>query len=145
GESSIVTVGITERSVLPNQCALFFWILTKPAQTYSHWIYIKSIYTSGALWKDPHCVDPTPPTPTPTATCQDSNATNFGGPLPCAYGEPSPPPPQLPTPTCQDREASNFGGPLPCTYDVPAPPENVGWCHVAQNEHDLAVPTKAIQ
>ncbi len=34
--------------------------------------------------------------PCAAATCQDSTATNFGGPLPCAYGNP-PPPPYIPT------------------------------------------------
>ncbi|MEI6280639.1 MAG: hypothetical protein WCP17_01410 [bacterium] len=43
---------------------------------------------------------------TPTLTCQDTTATNFGGPLPCTY----------PTLICRDTTATNFGGPLPCTY-----------------------------
>ncbi len=49
-----------------------------------------------------------PPTPPPTAqqTCQDSKATNYGGPLPCAY----------PAPKCEDQSASNYGGALPCVF-----------------------------
>ena len=34
--------------------------------------------------------------PCSAATCQDSTATNFGGPMPCTYGNP-PPPPYIPT------------------------------------------------
>ena len=49
---------------------------------------------------------------TPPETCQDPNATNFGGPLPCTY----------PPGVCQDPNATNFGGPLPCTY--PPNPDN---------------------
>jgi hypothetical protein len=44
---------------------------------------------------------------TPPQVCQDQNATNYGGPLPCVY-----PPPQI----CQDQNATNYGGPLPCVY-----------------------------
>jgi hypothetical protein len=57
---------------------------------------------------------PTPPTLTPTKTgtpkppniCTDTNATNYGGPLPCVY----------PPTTCTDPLATNNGGPLPCVY-----------------------------
>lgn len=35
--------------------------------------------------------------------CQDPNAQNFGGALPCRY-----------VTTCQNPAAQNFGGPLPC-------------------------------
>jgi len=52
----------------------------------------------------------TPPPPTSTdpspQTCQDSAATNNGGPLPCVY----------PPTTCTDPAATNNGGPLPCVY-----------------------------
>ena len=40
------------------------------------------------------------------ATCQDPNANNYGGRLPCTYS---------PT-TCQDPSATNYGGALPCRY-----------------------------
>ena len=55
----------------------------------------------------------TPPPPTSTdpspQTCQDSAATNNGGPLPCVY----------PPTTCTDPAATNNGGPLPCVYPPP--------------------------
>lgn len=68
------------------------------------------------------------PKPTdPPAICNDSSATNFGGPLPCTYPpamceDPAatnfggPLPCTYPPTTCEDPDASNFGGPLPCTY-----------------------------
>lgn len=43
----------------------------------------------------------------PAQTCQDSNANNFGQPLPCRYDNED---------TCQDPNAGNFGQPLPCVY-----------------------------
>ncbi len=39
-------------------------------------------------------------------TCQDQNATNYGGALPCAY----------PQALCQDINATNYHGALPCQY-----------------------------
>ncbi len=50
--------------------------------------------------------DPTEEPTEPPALCEDTAATNFGGPLPCTY----------PPTTCEDPAANNFGGPLPCTY-----------------------------
>ncbi|HLP86883.1 MAG TPA: hypothetical protein VK153_03370, partial [Candidatus Paceibacterota bacterium] len=41
--------------------------------------------------------------------CQDTSATNYGGPLPCTY------PPQV----CKDPNATNYGGALPCVYPHP--------------------------
>ena len=60
----------------------------------------------------PVVTTPPPPTATevspttPPTTCQDSSATNKGGPLPCTY----------PPTTCTDPAATNQGDPLPCTY-----------------------------
>lgn len=51
---------------------------------------------------------PTAPTST---TCDDTKATNFGGPLPCTY-----PPTPLPSPVCTDQQATNYMGLLPCRY-----------------------------
>ncbi|MBP6883945.1 MAG: hypothetical protein KBC06_01790 [Candidatus Pacebacteria bacterium] len=48
----------------------------------------------------------------PIQTCQDTNATNYGGALPCRY-----PTPQV----CQDTNAINYGGSLPCRYNTPTP------------------------
>jgi hypothetical protein len=48
-------------------------------------------------------------TPPPPQVCQDTNATNYGGPLPCTY----------PQPKCMDTNATNYGGALPCTYPQP--------------------------
>ena len=45
-------------------------------------------------------------TANPPTTCQDPNATNYRGSLPCTYA---------PT-ICQDPNATNYGGRLPCTY-----------------------------
>lgn len=85
----------------------------------------------------PVVTTPPPPTatevsPTAPTTCQDSSATNFGGPLPCNYPPPSTcqdpaatnyggalPCNYLPPPTCQDPLATNYGGVLPCTYPPP--------------------------
>jgi len=36
--------------------------------------------------------------------CEDTKATNYGGPLPCIY----------PPPKCEVEGAENYGGPLPC-------------------------------
>lgn len=50
----------------------------------------------------PPCDDNQPP----VQTCQDTAATNYGGPLPCTYLQ-----------TCQDTSAINYGGTLPCRYE----------------------------
>lgn len=42
-------------------------------------------------------------------TCQDSNANNINQPLPCTFS------------TCQDTSANNVGRPLPCTYRSSCP------------------------
>ncbi len=46
--------------------------------------------------------------------CQDTAATNLGGPIPCVY--PIIPPDQT---TCLDEKAINHGGQLPCVYPKP--------------------------
>jgi hypothetical protein len=115
GATGILTVGVAEQCGHRYQRDVFFGILTKPGQTYSDWINDKTVYTTGSLWAEPPCGDP-PPTTT--------------GPI------------------CQDRQADNFGKPLPCTYSDPSDPPapgNIGWCHVAQNEHTLHIPLTAIQ
>ena len=45
-----------------------------------------------------------------STTCDDINADNYGGPVPCGY-------------SCQDTGADNYGGSLPCTY-----PSNANKC-----------------
>ena len=69
------------------------------AEAYNTYGATKSASMSGVT----PCPLPTPAAsnsattfPCAAATCQDSTATNFNGPLPCAYGNP-PPPPYIPT------------------------------------------------
>ncbi|MDP2789216.1 MAG: hypothetical protein Q8O46_04215 [bacterium] len=59
--------------------------------------------TSGTNWNGNVCQTST------ATTCQDPNALNYGGLLPCQY----------PTPVCQDPSAINYRGPLPCQYPSP--------------------------
>ena len=59
---------------------------------------------SGTTWNGGTCQTST----TTTQTCQDLNANNYGGTLPCTY--------QTTTQTCQDSSANNYHGALPCTY-----------------------------
>ncbi|MBE0682373.1 MAG: hypothetical protein IH589_10700 [Anaerolineales bacterium] len=91
----------------------------------------------------------TPPVTSP-ATCQDSNASNFGGPLPCTYPpttcqDPAatnfggPLPCTYPPTTCQDSAATNFGGPLPCTY----PPTSGGVTSTPDPSYTLVTPAPA--
>lgn len=58
-----------------------------------------------------NCGNPPPPPPPPPvdppAVCNDHDATNFGGPLPCQY--PTPPPPPPPAPSCGP---ASFSGPF---------------------------------
>ena len=76
----------------------------------THRIFERKFYNENPVgaqetvaWKTPSL-----PRPNVSGTCNDTNAVNYGGPLPCVF----PPPP----PTCEDPGAINTGGPLPCEY-----------------------------
>jgi|GEM_PF-3215666 len=47
-------------------------------------------------------------TPDPEPRCEDRDAINYGGKLPCKYPQPEP--------KCEDHDAINYGGKLPCKY-----------------------------
>jgi len=67
------------------------------------------------------------PPPPPPPVCEDPDAENTGGPLPCTY--PPPPPP-----VCEDPLSENIGGALPCIYRYNGPQDNL----LIPNNADLA-------
>jgi len=111
---------------------------------------------------------PTPPTPPPPATpapslCSDTNASNFGGPLPCVCKTgfkkhptggcirelqpppvPPPPPPPPPPKLCLDPVAMNYYQTAPCQYCPPgttwngwqcqSPPKHCGYNYPPSND-----------